>query len=184
MTKKPPLSDEDKQAFRDAVKGVTPVKHKKVNLKRTKPSARAIASKSTHEYEIETDTLPPLSAAVSAPVTGDMTLSFATNGISERVLRKLRRGHNPIEDTLDLHSMTVNEARDALQQFIQQSVQCAYRCVCVIHGKGYRSGEKFPKLKNKVNVWLQQMDEVLAFVSSQLKDGGAGAVYVLLKRYN
>ena len=55
------------------------------------------------------------------------------------------------------------------------------RCAHIIHGKGYRSGERQPVLKRKVNYWLRLRPDVLAFCSATPRDGGTGAVYVLLR---
>lgn len=112
--------------------------------------------------------------------TGD-ELMFARPGLQHGVLRKLRRGMFSIGAELDLHGMTVVEARPALAQFLHDCHQRHVRCVRIIHGKGYGSQQKQPVLKGKVNSWLRQWDEVLAFCSARLADGGTGAVYVLLR---
>ena len=82
---------------------------------------------------------------------------------------------------LDLHGMTVAEARPMLAEFIADSRQQRLRCVRIIHGKGFRSASAQPVLKGLVNNWLRQHDGVLAFCSARPADGGTGAVYVLLK---
>ena len=113
--------------------------------------------------------------------TGD-ELFFARAGLQHNVLRKLRRGQYSIGAELDLHGMTVVEARQQLAAFLQAARQRNVRCVRIIHGKGNGSLQRRPILKGKVNHWLQQRDEVLAFASARPVDGGTGAVYVLLKR--
>jgi DNA-nicking Smr family endonuclease len=56
-------------------------------------------------------------------------------------------------------------------------------CIRIIHGKGKRSrNNKGPVIKTKVNHWLRQRDDVLAFCSARPIDGGTGAIYVLLRR--
>ena len=65
--------------------------------------------------------------------------------------------------------------------FMQECRQFGYRHVIIIHGKGYRSQGR-PVIKPMVNRWLRQDDEVLAFCSARPKDGGTGAVYVLLRK--
>ncbi|MDH5408788.1 MAG: Smr/MutS family endonuclease [Gammaproteobacteria bacterium] len=113
--------------------------------------------------------------------TGEELL-FARDGIQPKVLQKLRRGQYSIEAELDLHRMTSDQARAALSNFINQSVSSGLRTVRIIHGKGHGSPGKLPVLKNKVNHWLKQKDQILAFCSSRPVDGGTGAIYVLLKR--
>jgi DNA-nicking Smr family endonuclease len=76
--------------------------------------------------------------------------------------------------------MTANEARTALKAFMAEVLLHNHRCVRIVHGKGLRSGPGGPVLKVKLNKWLPQWSEVLAFVTAPARDGGAGAVYVLL----
>jgi DNA-nicking Smr family endonuclease len=78
--------------------------------------------------------------------------------------------------------MTVPMARQALSAFLQTCQLKAARCVRIIHGKGRNSQHGLPVLKHKLNKWLQQRNEVLAFCSARQTDGGTGAVYVLLKQ--
>jgi DNA-nicking Smr family endonuclease len=103
-------------------------------------------------------------------------------GLQGSVVRKLRRGQYAIEGELDLHGSTVPEARERLDDFLRVMRASGKRCVRIIHGKGKSSEGKMPVLKGKVNNWLRQKDEVLAFCSAIARDGGTGAVYVLLKR--
>ena len=72
--------------------------------------------------------------------------------------------------------------RERLDAFLRRVRSMGKRCVRVVHGKGKTSEGKLPVLKGKVNVWLRQKDEVMAFCSAIPRDGGGGAVYVLLKR--
>ena len=90
-------------------------------------------------------------------------------------------GKNPIENHLDLHGMTVVEARQTLLQFIAECEGSGIRNVLVVHGKGYSSPNNKPVIKAYVNHWLKLSPTVLAFCSAQPSDGGTGAVYVLLK---
>lgn len=112
--------------------------------------------------------------------TGEELL-YAREGVQRRVLRKLRRGQYRLDGELDLHGMTVPMAREALQEFFGYCRRRGLRCVRVIHGKGRRSNNRGPVLKGKVDHWLRQLDQVLAFCSAQPHDGGTGAVYVLLR---
>jgi DNA-nicking Smr family endonuclease len=109
-------------------------------------------------------------------------LLFARNGLQHSVLRKLRRGQFSVAAELDLHGLRVEEARQELGQFLLHCRLTHKQCVRIIHGKGNRSHRQQPVLKGKVNHWLRQRDEVLAFCSARPIDGGTGAIYVLLKR--
>lgn len=113
--------------------------------------------------------------------TGEELL-YTRPGLQHSVIRKLRRGFYAIEAELDLHGRTVPQAREELAAFLRRCRGEGLRCVRVVHGKGKSSEGKLPVLKGKVNGWLRQKDEVLAFCSAQQRDGGTGAVYVLLKR--
>ena len=109
-------------------------------------------------------------------------LFFARPGVPRAVLRRLRRGQFSVEAELDLHGMTVSEARSALAGFLAEARRRRATCLRVVHGKGRGSRGGQPILKVKVNHWLRQRDEVLAFCSARPVDGGTGAVYVLIKR--
>ena len=96
-------------------------------------------------------------------------------------LRKLRRGHVPVAEEIDLHGLTADEAHEALAAFLTEAVARRSRCVRVILGKGLRSGPGGPVIKRRIGRWLRRRDEVLAFCSARPVDGGTGAVYVLIK---
>ena len=109
-------------------------------------------------------------------------LNFKREGVQEGVFRKLRLGQYPIEARLDLHHMTVEDARKEVFQFIQDCVRYELRTVLILHGKGERSHPQQAKLKSYVNFWLPQIHEVLAFHSAQQHHGGLGAVYIMLRK--
>ena len=111
-------------------------------------------------------------------------LSYVRPGMSQMVLRKLRRGHWIIEGELDLHGLTRDEARLRMAEFLNTCKKRGMRCVRIIHGKGLGSKNREPVLKHKVRSWLMQRDEVLAFTQARPADGGSGAVIVMLKLSN
>ncbi|ABM38637.1 Smr/MutS family protein [Polaromonas naphthalenivorans] len=110
----------------------------------------------------------------------DETLSFRRPGIGPDVVRKLRRGNWSIQRQLDLHGFRREDARNALGAFIREANKAGLRCVRVVHGKGLGSPGKMPVLKGRVQSWLIQKQEVLAFVQARPAEGGAGALVVLL----
>jgi DNA-nicking Smr family endonuclease len=110
------------------------------------------------------------------------SLHFHRPSVGRRTMRKLARGNFSVQDEIDLHGMTVPEAREALQEFIGECELGGYTCIRIVHGKGLGSGNRGPILKGKVNKWLRQWNAVLAFVSARQIDGGTGAVYVLLRK--
>lgn len=110
----------------------------------------------------------------------DDGLSFRRPSIGPEVPTRLRRGHWSVQGQIDLHGLRVDEAREALAAFLRQARRTGLRCVRVVHGKGLGSPGRVPVLKARVQAWLAQKDEVLAFVQAPGHDGGAGALLVLL----
>ena len=111
----------------------------------------------------------------------DEALSFRRPGIGTDVIAKLRRGEWSVQKQLDLHNLRTEEARDALGVFIRESHKIGIRCVRVVHGKGLGSIGGVSILKPKVQSWLIQKNQVLAFVQATPAQGGAGALVVLLQ---
>ena len=107
--------------------------------------------------------------------------TFVRPGLRTDVASKLRRGHWAVQAELDLHGLIVDEAHDALSDFIVAARARQFRCVRVIHGKGLTSPGKEPVLKGKVRRWLAHWDEVLAYTEAPRHAGGGGAMLVLLK---
>ena len=110
----------------------------------------------------------------------DEALSFRRPGMGPDVVRKLRRGGWSIQRQLDLHGLRREDARDTLAAFIREAHKAGMRCVRVVHGKGLGSPGKTPVLKGRVQSWLIQKQEVIAFVQARPAEGGAGALVVLL----
>lgn len=118
---------------------------------------------------------------VSTLLQTDEDLSFARPGLGPDVPVKLRRGHWAVQAQIDLHGLRTEQAREALGGFLRQAQRAGLRCVRVVHGKGLGSPGRVPVLKTKVQRWLVQRAEVLAFVQARPLDGGAGALVVLLQ---
>jgi DNA-nicking Smr family endonuclease len=111
----------------------------------------------------------------------DPSLSFLRHGVGADVLRKLRKGHWPVQDELDLHGMRRDTARDQIGDFLRRAAKRKLRCVCVIHGKGLGSAGGEPVLRSMVHSWLEQKDDVIAFCAANVADRSHGALLVLLK---
>jgi len=106
-------------------------------------------------------------------------------GIDKRLLRKLRAGDYAVQAHLDLHGHTSDEARVEVEKFLTAARSDGRRCVLIIHGRGHGSKEGIPVLKERLKVWLTRGRigrGVLAFCTARPTDGGAGAVYVLLRK--
>lgn len=178
MAKKNPPSDDDIDLFRRSVGPVRKVAQDRAAHARQAPSPRP-------RKQSPEDTRPVADGFSDGydigSVAAEETLFFARPGLQQRQLQRLRRGQLSCGAELDMHGMTIAVARQELVDFIAHCRDRNLRCVRIIHGKGYGSGNQAPVLKNKLNNWLRQLPEVLAFSSTQLRDGGTGAVYVLLK---
>lgn len=115
----------------------------------------------------------------------DEYLEGKVKGLDPRIVRRLRRGEFAHQAHLDLHRMTAEQARPAVERFLLDAHRAGRRCVLIIHGRGLNSKDQFPVLKNRLTTWLSRGSWariVLAFTSARLCDGGAGALYVLLRR--
>lgn len=172
MTSDDGKKDDDLSLFRSAMQGVKPLQHDKATpWRKRKPPV---------PLELAEDEQPGDEFGDSIAETPDF-LEFRRSGIQHRLFQDLQRGVLEPEATLDLHGMRVEDARRALSLFLDQSLKARRRCVRIIHGKG-RGSDRQPVLKQRVNQWLPQREEVLAFCSAPRWDGGTGAAYVLLSR--
>lgn len=118
---------------------------------------------------------------VSSLLDTDDALSYRRPGVGTDVTRRLRKGEWTLQRELDLHGLRTDEARETLGQFLREAHKQGIRCVRVVHGKGLGSPGRSPVLKSRVQSWLVQKNEVLAFVQARGDEGGAGALVVLLR---
>ena len=106
-------------------------------------------------------------------------------GLDAKLLKRLRGGDYPLQGRLDLHGLSRVEAKSQVERFVMDARRSGKRCVLLVHGRGLHSDDQIAVLKEGVQQWLSRgrlAREVLAFCSALPKDGGAGAVYVLLRR--
>ncbi|MEW8506228.1 MAG: Smr/MutS family protein [Candidatus Thiodiazotropha sp.] len=174
------MGDDEKKAddnmlFFQELDDVKPIVQQRAEPYRRKLSPKPLNLPVGDEEEIERDLYSEQEIE-----TGEV-LDFARPGVQLRLMHDLRRGYLEIGAELDLHGLTVRHARADLNQFLKACQQRDIRCVRIIHGKGSRSAGKQPVLKQKLNLWLRQRDDVLAFTSATRRDGGTGAAYVLLR---
>ncbi|MDA0237510.1 MAG: Smr/MutS family protein [Proteobacteria bacterium] len=110
--------------------------------------------------------------------------AYLKPGLQHQILRRLRRSYWVVQDELDLHGSTSEDARILVSNFLSHAKKNKFRCVRIIHGKGYRSRNREPVLKKKLFRWLQLRSDVLAYCEAALGDGGSGATMLLLKAKN
>lgn len=164
--------------FQEAMSGVNPLSHDRAYHESEKTNTRPFQQLAKEEFSFN----DPLSDELEVEEKNtEEILSFCRTGIQRNVFKKLRSGAYKISDELDLHGSTLKQAKQLLVYYLQEAVQFESCCIRIIHGKGHRSGSNKPVLKTHVNHWLSEHDRVLAFHSTKPKDGGTGAVYVLLK---
>lgn len=118
-------------------------------------------------------------------VDSDEFIEGCAQGLDRRILRKLKRGDFAVADHLDLHGLTREPAKDAVLAFVTRCQKEGKRCVLIVHGRGKGSKDQIPVLKNLLLGWLGRgpiAKKILAFSTARPHDGGAGAIYVLLRR--
>ncbi len=169
------LSEEDKKLLQQAMKGVVP-------LKVADPRTHSSPSKPTPRVhsiypEVREKSTEPTLLFYDNDEEQPETIFFARPGLQYRVQLQLRQGKMRPQVTLDLHGMRVDEARRAVAQFLERAFRQGLRHLIIIHGKG---GHGNAVLRGKVYQWLPQSPKVLAFSSAIPRDGGSGAVYILL----
>ncbi|WP_299177052.1 Smr/MutS family protein [uncultured Neptuniibacter sp.] len=175
--------DNDDISFSDAMEGVTRHRHDKADVAPlTAKNTHSIFYRRQAAMKEDEKVIDGLSDEAVELVESGEELIFANPGVQLRVLKKLKQGHIPWEQGIDLHGYTVDQARDQLSHFISDALRNQARCVIVVHGKAHSSGSEQALIKSYVNEWLKRLRGVLAFCSAQAKDGGTGALYVLLKR--
>jgi DNA-nicking Smr family endonuclease len=106
--------------------------------------------------------------------------AYLRPGLPREVLRKLRRVHWVVQDELDLHGLTGDEAALETSRFLAECARRGLRCLKIIHGKGLGSRNREPVLKGRIRKLLARKLEVLAFSEPPPAHGGSGAVIVLL----
>ena len=182
----PPPAADGVELFLDAVGDVTPLEARARERVAT-PGPAAPAREVTHP---DAEALAELCDLVTGSAPFDITdtdeyIEGAAVGLDPRLLRRLRQGEFAYQAHLDLHGMTSDEARRVLETFLSRAYHSGKRCVLIIHGRGRNSKDQIPVLKSRLTNWLargQWARLVLAFTSARPCDGGAGALYVLLRR--
>ncbi len=177
-----PDSKDDNNLFFQQMKDVKPIKveekvtlttayEDKINIVTRRKAATAELAKDKNF----------LSGEYIEPVEPLAIIEFKRDGVQTGVYRNLRLGKYQIDARLDLHHMTVDQARQAVFQFIKDCMTHDIRCALITHGKG--EGRDQPaQLKSCIAHWLPQFQEVLAFHSAQKQHGWVGATYVLLRK--
>ncbi|WP_105245664.1 Smr/MutS family protein [Psychrobacter sp. Marseille-P5312] len=176
--------DDDKVLFMQAMHGVTQLEDKNVrspvtNTRAGKPDATTLSKRAAAQGSESGDLSAGLSdmQALLNPVASEAYLSYKQPTLQNKIFDQLKKGKLRWYDAVDIHGCTIEEARTAMTQLLSQAKANNETVVKIVHGKGSEA-----ILKTCVNGWLRQLPEVLAFCSASPKDGGNGAVLVLLKK--
>ncbi len=173
--------EEDKSLFCAEMQGVKPIAQDRAAV--AKASEDTPGKRVRRRLAVAARVVDDPLASDQVPLLGPHDLiEYRGDGVQHGVYRKLRLGQYEIEARLDLHRMTVEEARREVYAFLAECYRYELRSVLILHGKGERNPDKVALLKSHLAVWLPQIDVVLAAHSAQKQHGGTGALYVLLKK--
>jgi DNA-nicking Smr family endonuclease len=157
----------DAALWQDAIRGVAPLPYRRPQSMSALGVPRRVAAVD--------NSLPRQSATATLD---------RFSGIDRATAERLKRGLRKIEARLDLHGMTQKEAHRALMEFLRQADEAGRRCLLVITGRGL-AADGPGILKSSVPRWLDEgavRRRILAVAAAQPRHGGAGALYVLLRR--
>ena len=172
----------DDALFLAEMDGVAPLAESHLRVRAESPEAPSLAQLARRQAAANSaKDNNTLTLGEVPPVDPFDEIAFKRDGVQTGVYRKLRLGRYPQEATLDLHRMTVREAREAVWRFVHDAQRAGLRSVVITHGRGDRS-ETPGRLKSYVAHWLPTLTAVLAFHSAQRHHGGYGACYVLLRK--
>jgi DNA-nicking Smr family endonuclease len=179
-----PAAVPDHELFEQSMQDVTPLGWSSI----TSPGLIPIEIPNPQEREDEG--LKLLRDFVNGRVPIDVVVSGeyvegAPDPRGKRWLESLRAGQFAVQAHLDLHGLGILDARDEFETFIRNCLWQALGCVRIVHGRGQHSEDGHPLLKEHVQRWLcsrRMSRHIVAYTSARLRDGGGGALYVLLKR--
>jgi DNA-nicking Smr family endonuclease len=180
-----PAARSEQDLWADAISGVKPLANGTPTAP-PPPPPRA----SGPVWHPDLDAIDELRALVSGDAPFDIAdtdeyVEGRGPGVDQSLVRKLRRGEFAVQGHLDLHGLTREEAKGAVDDFLRRARQGGKRCVLLVHGRGIHSKDQVPVLKDALRTWLSTARfgrHVLAFATALPVDGGGGAVYVLLRR--
>jgi len=180
---RPTLAEEERALWAHITRDARPLKPKKRMIRATPAGAEATGGEREAARAPTAPPRPP-SPPLPKPVPLPELSLTAAPGLDARTAERLRRGELGLDARLDLHFHTQEEAHSALDAFVERAWRARARTLLIVTGKGReRAGEGI--LQAAVPRWLNEAPlraRVLAFARARPKDGGAGALYVLLRR--
>lgn len=181
----PPVARTESELWEEAIHGA----------RKLDPGAGTVAPRQPRGppdrvWHPDLDAVDELRALVSGDAPFDLSDSDEfiegwVEGLDHKIVAKLRRGEFAVQGHVDLHGLKRDEAKREVEDFLRRSRLAGKRCVIVVHGRGLHSKDNVPVLKDAVRGWLATNRfgrHVLAFATAKPVDGGAGALYVLLRK--
>ncbi len=181
----------DDEEFREAMSDVAPLTGKR--RRRLREAAGGPQRKEATAAQLERreaalgnssrDAIDPNSLTLGEvpPLEPMDVLTWKKDGVQHEVFQRLKNGRYPIEGSLDLHRLTVKEARAEVFRFFDLARAKSWRTLLIAHGRGEKSATP-ARLKSYVAFWLSQIPDVIALHSADQRHGGTGAVLVMLKK--
>lgn len=186
----PTLEHVDAETFALYMAGVRALDHSSHRIPKTASRVERATAKLPSQEELD----EPARAQMRSLVTEGVRFESFDDGerlegrrvdVDPREIRRLRRAEYAIDGSLDLHGMSLAEAREAVAAFVLKRSAEGDRVVAIIHGKGSHSPRGLGVLRGEIGAWLsggRAARHVTAFATAPDDQGGTGALLVLLAR--
>jgi len=173
------LSEEERTLWESVARQTRPLRNKP-RLPKAEPDSQAVDGPAIPRPA--GSSTKPISSAKRLPLPEPPPLA----PLARRERTQLSRGKKQIDARLDLHGMTQTRAHRELSGFLQRSHSAGFTFVLVITGKGKIGAEsERGVLRRQVPQWLalpEFRSLVVGFEQANIGHGGAGALYVRIRR--
>ena len=178
------IAEDEETLFLNAMADVVPISNEKIVKAHPKANTNPVLPVD-EEKEIEQRLSNLVIHGEGFEVSSTPEYIEGTNyNVHPEISKRLHKGVFSIQEHVDLHGMTIAEAKIEFDDLFQRATRSGLRGLLIIHGRGLSSPGK-PVLKEKVHEWLSYgfwRKWVIAFSSARSCDGGTGATYVLLRK--
>lgn len=172
-----PVVHSDDDLFREAVGSAVPLAKREGRVRDAQRARASVSAERTAAQELVADENFDIRFS-------DQFIRGRAAGVSRETLARLERGEFAVRSHVDLHGMALDDAREAVDEFLADRQRRGERCVLVVTGKGRNSPKQVGVLRGNIPEWLARgpsARRVLAFATARPCDGGEGALYVLLR---
>ena len=177
-------ADEEARLFRELMAGVVPLASDAIHRSEPRPARPRV-----EEQDPDAEALALLENLVKEGQGFVVShtpeyMEGVGYGVNPEIAKRLHHGEFSIQEHVDLHGLSVEEAHEAFEAFLKEALLTGKRAVLVVHGRGL-SSRQGPVLKTKIKEWLTSgpwRKWVIAFTSARTCDGGTGATYILLRQ--